>query len=90
MADIFQRFLFVAYAKELLGTNYFQELDKILSYKKPFKFNIIVDCSNMVEDFHEDLEFRFSLGVENIARWILSTTRGQPITAIDRNVLVIF
>lgn len=44
----------------------------------------------MVADFHEDLEFRFSLGIENIARWILSVTRGQPITSIDRNILVYF
>lgn len=44
----------------------------------------------MVDDFHEDLEFRFSLGIESIARKILSITRGQPITAIDRNILVFF
>lgn len=66
------------------------ELEKIWLYKHPFKFVIAVDCPKMVADFHEDLEFRFSLGIESIARKILSITRGQPITAIDRNFLVKF
>lgn len=42
----------------------------------------------MVRDFHEDLEFRFSLGIESIARRVLAMTRGQPITTIGHDVIV--
>jgi len=79
----------LGYVREILGERYAPELDKLWHYKQPFKFTITVNCPKMVQDFHEDLEFRFSLGVENIARWVLSTTRGQPITSIDRNVLTL-
>jgi len=73
--------------KEILGEQYAAELDKFWRYNKPFKFEILVDCPSMVRDFHEDLEFRFSLGIESIARRILSITRGQPITAIGQDVM---
>lgn len=73
--------------KEILGDEYANELEKFWRYNKPFKFAITIDCRSMVEDFHEDLEFRFSLGVESIARRLLSISRGQPITAIDSDVV---
>lgn len=76
--------------RKVLNEKHANELDKILKYKQLFKFVITVNCPQLVEDFHEDLEFRFSLGIENIARWILSVTRGQPITSIDKNILVWF
>ena len=82
------KLLFLAYVRQILNEHHAAELDKIWRYKQPFKFVITVNCPQMVADFHEDLEFRFSLGIENIARWILSVTRGQPITSIDRNILV--
>lgn len=44
----------------------------------------------MVRDFHEDLEFRFSLGIESIARRVLAMTRGEPITTIGQDVIVRF
>nr|CAD2181222.1 unnamed protein product [Meloidogyne enterolobii] len=73
--------------RQIVDESHALELEKIWLYKQPFKFVISVDCPKMVADFHEDLEFRFSLGIESIARKILSITRGQPITAIDRNFL---
>uniref|UniRef100_A0A915P2G4 Dynamin-type G domain-containing protein n=1 Tax=Meloidogyne floridensis TaxID=298350 RepID=A0A915P2G4_9BILA len=73
--------------RQIVDESHALELEKIWLYKNPFKFVISVDCPKMVADFHEDLEFRFSLGIESIARKILSITRGQPITAIDRNFL---
>ncbi|KAL3093220.1 hypothetical protein niasHT_022670 [Heterodera trifolii] len=76
-----------AFVKKILNERHAEQLDKIWQYKQPFKFAIVVNCPELMSDFYEDLEFRFSLGVENVARWILSITRGQPITAIDRNVL---
>ena len=76
-----------SYVRQILNEKHAVELDKIWRYKQPFKFVITVNCPQLVADFYEDLEFRFSLGIENIARWILSVTRGQPITSIDRNIL---
>uniref|UniRef100_A0A914M3E6 Dynamin-type G domain-containing protein n=1 Tax=Meloidogyne incognita TaxID=6306 RepID=A0A914M3E6_MELIC len=73
--------------RKIVDESHALELEKIWLYKNPFKFVIAVDCPKMVADFHEDLEFRFSLGIESIVRKILSITRGQPITAIDRNFL---
>uniref|UniRef100_A0A914LZF1 Dynamin-type G domain-containing protein n=2 Tax=Meloidogyne incognita group TaxID=654580 RepID=A0A914LZF1_MELIC len=73
--------------RQIVDESHALELEKIWLYKLPFKFVISVNCPKMVADFHEDLEFRFSLGIESIARKILSITRGQPITAIDRNFL---
>nr|CAD2186636.1 unnamed protein product [Meloidogyne enterolobii] len=73
--------------RQIVDESHALELEKIWLYKNPFKFVIAVDCPKMVADFHEDLEFRFSLGIESIVRKILSITRGQPITAIDRNFL---
>uniref|UniRef100_A0A1I8BN51 Dynamin-type G domain-containing protein n=1 Tax=Meloidogyne hapla TaxID=6305 RepID=A0A1I8BN51_MELHA len=77
----------LTYIRQIVDESHALELDKIWVYKQPFKFVISVNCPKMVDDFHEDLEFRFSLGIESIARKILSITRGQPITAIDRNFL---
>ncbi|KAF7634030.1 Dynamin-type G domain-containing protein [Meloidogyne graminicola] len=77
----------LTFIRQLVDETHAVELDKIWLYKQPFKFVISVNCPKMVDDFHEDLEFRFSLGIESIARKILSITRGQPITAIDRNIL---
>uniref|UniRef100_A0A914I893 Dynamin-type G domain-containing protein n=1 Tax=Globodera rostochiensis TaxID=31243 RepID=A0A914I893_GLORO len=76
-----------AFVKKILNERHAAQLDKIWQYKQPFKFAISINSPELMSDFHEDLEFRFSLGVENIARWILSITRGQPITSIDRNIL---
>ncbi|KAI1702261.1 fzo-like conserved region domain-containing protein [Ditylenchus destructor] len=73
--------------KDIMGDKYDHEFDKFWRYNKPFKFAITVDCPSMVRDFHEDLEFRFSLGIESIARRVLSITRGQPVTAIGHDVV---
>lgn len=75
--------------KEIVGSEHVTELDKYLQlHHKPFAFTVNIDCARLVRDFHEDLEFRFSLGIESIARRVLSMTRGQPITAIGQDVVV--
>lgn len=81
-------FIILDNVKEICGEKYADELDKFWRYNKPFKFIITVDCLSMVRDFHEDLEFRFSLGIESIARRVLAITRGQPITTIGHDVIV--
>jgi len=74
------------YVKQMVGPKWATELDGMWRYKQPFKFTVTVNCPSMLRDFHEDLEFRFSLGIESIARRVLSLTRGQPITAIGGDV----
>lgn len=73
-----------------MGEEFKNEFERFIRLQQPFAFTINVDCPALVRDFHEDLEFRFSLGVESIARRVLSITRGQPITAIGKNVVVCF
>lgn len=38
-------------------------------------------------DFHEDLEFRFTFGLHAIIRRIIAYRSGQPVTAINTNLL---
>lgn len=70
--------------KEILGGQFADKLQQAWGYKQPFKFTITINCPSLVEDFHEDLEFRFSLGIDALFRRFLSFTRGQPITSIGR------
>lgn len=76
--------------KDIMGDEFTCEFERFVRHHQPFTFSINVDCPALVRDFHEDLEFRFSLGIESIARRVLSMTRGQPITAIGENVVVYF
>lgn len=71
-----------------MGDENANDLERFVRHQQPFTFAFNVDCPALVRDFHEDLEFRFSLGIESIARRVLSMTRGQPITAIGENVVV--
>lgn len=38
-----------------------------------------------MEDFHEDLIFRFSLGLPSLIRRFIAFRSGQPVTAISNN-----
>uniref|UniRef100_A0A1I8AWQ4 Dynamin-type G domain-containing protein n=1 Tax=Steinernema glaseri TaxID=37863 RepID=A0A1I8AWQ4_9BILA len=69
--------------QEILRDPYTQKLEEIWKYRAPFKFSINVNCPTLMEDFQEDLEFRFSLGPSAIIRRIIAYRSGQPITAIS-------
>ncbi|KAI6242947.1 Transmembrane GTPase fzo-1 [Aphelenchoides fujianensis] len=71
--------------QEVLGDQYAPKLEQLWRYKQPFKFSIIVDCHRLLEDFHEDLEFHFSFGVDALIRRLIAFSRGRPVTSIGRN-----
>uniref|UniRef100_F1KVN3 Transmembrane GTPase fzo-1 n=1 Tax=Ascaris suum TaxID=6253 RepID=F1KVN3_ASCSU len=54
----------------------------IWRYRPPFRFSICVNCPSLVEDFQEDLEFRFSFGLTALVRRFIAYRSGQPVTAI--------
>ncbi|TMS32393.1 hypothetical protein L596_000238 [Steinernema carpocapsae] len=68
--------------QKILKEPYANKIGEVWRYRSPFKFTINVNCPLLVEDFQEDLEFRFSLGPSAIIRRIIAYQSGQPITAI--------
>ncbi|CAB3411162.1 unnamed protein product [Caenorhabditis bovis] len=79
--DMFQ------YVTKILAEPYQNKLEEVWRYRAPFKFSICVDVPALVSDFHEDLEFRFTFGLQSIIRRIIAYRSGQPITAINSNLL---
>ncbi|VDP06795.1 unnamed protein product [Soboliphyme baturini] len=43
----------------------------VLQYRQPFRFSFSLGCASLLQDFQEDLEFRFSLGMTQLIRWFL-------------------
>lgn len=59
----------------------------MLRYQPPFRFAMIINCMSLMEDFHEDLEFRFSLSITSLLRRITARRMGKPITALGSHPL---
>ncbi|KAE9552069.1 hypothetical protein FO519_004726 [Halicephalobus sp. NKZ332] len=70
---------------EIIGTEYTKELEVAWRYKHPFKFVVTINVPQLVEDFQEDLEFRFSLGITSIIRKLVAYKTGRPVTSIGRD-----
>ncbi|EPB75470.1 fzo-like region [Ancylostoma ceylanicum] len=79
--DMFQ------YVTKILAEPYQHKLEEVWRYRAPFKFSICVDAPALTKDFHEDLEFRFTFGLSAIIRRIIAYRSGQPVTAIQANLL---
>ncbi|KAK6040314.1 fzo-like region [Cooperia oncophora] len=79
--DMFQ------YVTQILAEPYQHKLEEVWRYRAPFKFSICVDAPALTKDFHEDLEFRFTFGLSAIIRRIIAYRSGQPVTAIQTNLL---
>lgn len=75
------------YVTKILSEPYQHKLEEIWRYRAPFKFSICVDAPALTIDFHEDLEFRFTFGLSAIIRRIIAYRSGQPVTAIQTNLL---
>ncbi|CAJ0562137.1 unnamed protein product, partial [Mesorhabditis spiculigera] len=75
------------YVKKILAEAYQPKLEEVWRYRAPFKFSICVDVPSLTNDFHEDLEFRFSFGLSAIIRKVIAYRSGQPVTAIQNNLL---
>ncbi len=43
-----------------------------MHYREQFRFSIAIHCNSLVEDFQEDLEFKFSLGFSQLIRRFLA------------------
>ncbi|KAK5979280.1 Transmembrane GTPase fzo-1 [Trichostrongylus colubriformis] len=61
------------YVTQILAEPYQHKLEEVWRYRAP--------------DFHEDLEFRFTFGLSAIIRRIIAYRSGQPVTAIQTNLL---
>ncbi|VDM52856.1 unnamed protein product [Angiostrongylus costaricensis] len=75
------------YVTKILTEPYQHKLEEVWRYRAPFKFSICVDAPALTMDFHEDLEFRFTFGLSAIIRRIVAYRSGQPVTAIQTNLL---
>ncbi|KJH42752.1 putative protein MraZ [Dictyocaulus viviparus] len=71
----------------MVAEPYQHKLEEVWRYRAPFKFSIYVDAPALTKDFHEDLEFRFTFGLSAIIRRIIAYRSGQPVTAIQTNLL---
>lgn len=71
---------------ELLPSEHRTKAPGVMHYRDQFRFSIAIHCNSLVEDFQEDLEFRFSLGITQMIRRFLALRKaasngeqGQPI-----------
>jgi len=53
---------------ELLPENYTTKVVGVLQFREPFRFSFAIHCRSLLDDFREDLEFRFSLGLTQLVR----------------------
>jgi GTPase Era involved in 16S rRNA processing len=71
----------------IIGIEYAKNLEAAWKYKHPFKFTITVNVPQLINDFEEDLEFRFSLGFSSLLRRFIAIKTGRPVTSINRNTM---
>lgn len=67
----------------ILAEPYIRKFEEVWRYRVPFQFSVSVNCPLLMEDFAEDLEFRFSLGLTSLIRKIVAYRSGQPVTAVS-------
>ncbi|CAJ0959622.1 unnamed protein product, partial [Mesorhabditis belari] len=75
------------YVKKILAEAYQHKLEEVWRYRAPFKFSICVNAPSLTQDFHEDLDFRFSFGLSAIIRKVIAYRSGQPVTSIQGSLL---
>uniref|UniRef100_A0A0R3RHI8 Dynamin-type G domain-containing protein n=1 Tax=Elaeophora elaphi TaxID=1147741 RepID=A0A0R3RHI8_9BILA len=75
------------HVNKILAEPFTKKLEQIWRYRPPFNFSICINCPSLMQDFREDLEFRFSFGITAIVRRINAYRLGKPITAIGSQPL---
>ncbi|CEF67014.1 Transmembrane GTPase fzo [Strongyloides ratti] len=70
--------------KDIYQNEFSDKIDSAWKRVKRPRIGIFVDCTTLLVDFHEDLEFHFSLGIFNLARRFISLISGEPVTAVPR------
>lgn len=48
----------------------------LLQYRDPFRFTFAIHCHSLLEDFREDLEFRFTFGLTSLIRRFMRLRSG--------------
>ncbi|MCP9261340.1 Transmembrane GTPase Marf [Dirofilaria immitis] len=76
------------HVNQILAEPYTKKLEQIWRYRPPFNFSICINCPSLMQDFREDLEFRFSFGITAIIRRINAYRLGKPITAVGNQPLL--
>ncbi|VDK77947.1 unnamed protein product [Litomosoides sigmodontis] len=76
------------HVNQILAEPYTKKLEQIWRYRPPFNFSICINCPSLMQDFREDLEFRFSFGITAIIRRINAYRLGKPITAVGSQPLL--
>lgn len=69
--------LFAASAADLLPELFGNKCLTILQFRQPFKFSFAIHFPSLMDDFREDLEFRFSLGPTQLVRWFMQMRGGN-------------
>uniref|UniRef100_A0A914UXM9 Dynamin-type G domain-containing protein n=1 Tax=Plectus sambesii TaxID=2011161 RepID=A0A914UXM9_9BILA len=67
----------------LLPEDYAAKVATVLQYRPGFRFCIAVNCHTLVDDFVEDLEFRFSFGLTALVRRYVAYRSGRPVTTLS-------
>ncbi|KAL3993906.1 Transmembrane GTPase fzo-1 [Acanthocheilonema viteae] len=76
------------HVNQILTEPYTRKLEQIWRYRPPFNFSICINCPSLMQDFREDLEFRFSFGITAIIRRINAYRLGKPVTAVGSQPLL--
>ncbi|VDK27512.1 unnamed protein product [Gongylonema pulchrum] len=76
------------HVNQILAEPYSKSLEQVWRYRAPFNFSICINCPSLMDDFREDLEFRFSFGITALIRRINAYRLGKPITAVASQPLI--
>jgi len=52
--------------------------------RNEFEMTYHLDCAGLLSDFHEDIEFRFSLGLSSLARRLLGPQGSQRLAGYTK------
>uniref|UniRef100_A0A915PN07 Dynamin-type G domain-containing protein n=1 Tax=Setaria digitata TaxID=48799 RepID=A0A915PN07_9BILA len=88
LEGIFLSYFISVHVNQILAEPYTKKLEQVWRYRPPFNFSICINCPSLMEDFREDLEFRFSFGVTAIIRRINAYRLGKPVTAVGSQPLL--
>ncbi|CAG9537587.1 unnamed protein product [Cercopithifilaria johnstoni] len=76
------------HVNQILPEPYTKKLEQIWRYRSPFSFSICINCPSLMQDFREDLEFRFSFGITAVIRRVNAYCLGKPVTAVGNQPLL--
>lgn len=72
-------YVHLATVSGLLPSCYTGRVGGIVQFRDPFRFSFSFNCPSLMEDFQEDLEFRFSLGLSSLIRRFTQIRTGSSM-----------